>query len=258
MMKFQLMKKGIAGLLIVCLLTAAGQSRAQAPDSTTRIGAFIQKIQQAYQQAHYLGFNIRYYYANADKPNLFLDSLSGEIQMDKGRSRFALQGTETILNDKYSIQVNDDEKIIYLAAAHRATPGNPLGMLDSVFAHLGGIHITVRKEGGQDIMSLQFPPGKSYSRMEIRADGQTGFFQRISYWVNTATAAGKEMIDRPDNPTLYQAQGRMEIVFTGYQQGRFDDSVFREDKFFNKVAAGRFEPAGRYKDYHIFLASSNL
>ncbi|WP_431212108.1 hypothetical protein ACQ86N_41180 [Puia sp. P3] len=116
----------------------------------------------------------------------------------------------------------------------------------------------VRKEGEQDLMSLQFPPGKPYSRMEIRADSRTGYFKRIDYWVNTALAAGKEMVDRPGNSSPYQAQGKMEIVFSGYQNGHFDEGVFKEDKFFNKLAAGRFEPSGRYKDYHILLASSNL
>ncbi|WP_431212109.1 hypothetical protein ACQ86N_41185 [Puia sp. P3] len=89
------------------------------------VGAFVQKIQHAYEQARYLGFNIGYYYSNADKPNSILDSLSGQVQMDKGRSRLMMQGTETVVNDKYSIQVNEDEKTIYLAAAHRANTGNP-------------------------------------------------------------------------------------------------------------------------------------
>ena len=249
------MKKGIL-VLTAWWLFAGSALRAQ--DSAARVGAFIGKIQQAYQQARYLGFNIGYYYFNADKSGPALDSLSGAVQMDRGRSRLILQGTETVINDKYSIQVNDDEKIIYLAAAHRGSPANPLGMLDSVFAHLGGIHVLVKKDGELDVMSLQFPPGKAYSRMEIRMDGRTGFFRRIDYWVNTALAAGKEMVARPDNPSPYQAEGKMEIVFTGYRNGQFDESVFREDKFFNKVAVGRFEPAGRYKEYHIFLASSNL
>ena len=246
--------------LTILLLSAFGLSHAQhrEADSSAEFHVFVQKVQQAYQQVHYLGFTIRYYYSNADRPNLFLDSLSGEIQMDKGRSRFALQGTETILTDRYSIQINNDEKVIYLASAHHVAAANPLSMLDSVFAHIGGIKTTTRHEGGQDIMTLLFPPGKPYSGMEIRIDDRTGFFQQISYSVNTANAVGKEMIDGPNNPSPYQSQGRMEIMFSDYQQGRFGDGVFSEDNFINKVAAGRFEPSARYRDYHIFLASSNL
>lgn len=246
--------------LTILLLSTFGLSHAQhgEADSSAEFHAFVQKVQQAYQQAHYLGFTIRYYYANADRPNLFLDSLSGEIQMDKGRSRFALQGTETVLTDRYSIQINNDEKVIYLASAHHVAAANPLSMLDSVFAHVGGIKTATRHEGGQDIMTLLFPPGKPYSGMEIRIDDRSGFFQQITYSVNTANVVGKEMIDGPNNPSPYQSQGRMEIMFGDYQQGRFGDGVFNEDNFFNKVAAGHFEPSGRYRDYHIFLASSNL
>ena len=261
-MRKQILNNRIQLLLTAFFLSFAGSSGAQSlcggQDTAAGFSAFVQKTQQAYQQTHYLDFKIRYYYANADRPDLFLDSLSGEIQMDKGRSRFALQGTETILTDKYAIQVNNDDKAIYLSASHHVAAANPLGMLDSVFAHIGGVKAAVSHGNQQDVLTLVLPAGQPYSRLEIRMDNHTGYFQRIIYWVNTANVVGKEMIDRPENPTPYQSQGRMEIVFTDYQQGRFDDRVFREENFFNKIAAGRFEPSGRYREYHIFSASSNL
>jgi hypothetical protein len=252
------MRKALTIFLLSASVFSRAQSKNNGGDTAAAVNVFVQKIQQAYQQAHYLGFRIGYYYANADMPNQYLDSLSGEIQMDKGRSRFELQGTETVLTDKYSIQVNNDDRTIYLAPAHRIGVANPLGMIDSIFAHIGGIRSTVLHAGDQDILKLVFPPGQPYSQLEIRIDSHTGFFQRIIYAVNTVNVVGKELINRPDNQTPYQAEGKMEIVFSGYQQGHFDDGIFKEDNFFNRIAAGRFEPSGRYKDYHIFLASSNL
>jgi hypothetical protein len=65
------------------------------------------------------------------------------------------------------------------------------------------------------------------------------------------------MIDRPEHPGPYQAEGTVDVIFSGYRTGSFGDAVFDENKFIHKVDS-KFEPAERFKDYHIFLASTNL
>jgi hypothetical protein len=65
------------------------------------------------------------------------------------------------------------------------------------------------------------------------------------------------MVDQPGHSAPYQSEGEVSMVFSGYEKGRFNDALFEESNFFTRVA-GRFEPSGRYRDYHIFLASSNL
>jgi hypothetical protein len=248
-------------LLLILLLTGGGSSYSQAVSmekDTSAFRSFVDKVQQAYAHASHLEFKLSYYYANADRPGLYVDSLKGEMQMDKGHSRMSIDGMETILTDKYAIQVLNEDKAIYLAAPRQASAANPVGMLDSIFAHVDGVRTSIRRREQQEVMTLMFPPGQAYSSLEIQVNAKTGFFQRIIYSLNTSSLVGQEMINRPDNPTPYQSRGRMEIVFTGYRQGQFDDRVFQPENFINKIAPGRFEPAGPYRDYHIYLASSNL
>jgi hypothetical protein len=231
--------------------------RAGTRDSLTDIRALLEKVQQAYHSTAYLGFRIKYLYANEGQQGTPMDSLTGEVEMHKNHCRFVIDGTETVLTDKYAIQVMNEDKAIYLSAIKRAGLSNPVGMLDSVFAHIEGVHTDLRQQGQSDVLTLQFPPGGTYSLIRIQVDKQTGYFQKISYSLYTVGLVGQDLIDRPGHPAPYQPKGQVNIIFSHYEQGKFDDNLFREENFFNKTA-GRFEPAGRYKDYHIFLASSNL
>ena len=233
-------------------LVAVGQGDSAA------IRGFLTKIQQAYSDGHFLDFSMRYYYANADQPRLYLDSLAGRMQVDKENCRFTLAGVETIVTGRYAIQINNTDKSIYLAAARRAASANPLGMVDSILAHVQGVQITVTKKSHEEVLNMDFPPNKAYSHITIRIDAKTGYLQRISYALNTASLVSQELIDRPGNPSPYKSRGNMEIVFSDYREGNFDGSLFREDNFITRIAPGHFEPAARYKDYHIYLASSNL
>ncbi|HWK02987.1 MAG TPA: hypothetical protein VNS58_05125 [Puia sp.] len=227
------------------------------PDSAAKIRALLEKVQQAYHRAAYLGFRMKYLYANEGQPGKNIDSLIGEVEMDKNRSRFVIDGTETVLTDKYAIQVRSEDKAIYLSAAKQATMSNPLGMLENVVGHMQGVQAELRQQGTLEVLVLRFPPGSAYSSIQMQVDARTGFFKKITYSLYTEGLVGQELIDRPGHPGPYESRGQVSVVFSQYEQGRFDDSLFKEENFFSKTA-GRFVPAGRYNEYHIFLASSNL
>jgi hypothetical protein len=254
--------KNIAFTFQLCLLLAVSivgrtQGAGETNASADSLKVFTQQVQAAYAKAAYLSFSVKYLYANAGQPGKYIDSLLGEVQMNAGRSRIIIDSIETVLTDKYAIHVVKDDKLIYLAAAVRGAGENPVGMLDSAFSHIKGITTHLYHRDGAHILILDFPAGQAYTRMEISIDDRTGFFQRIGYSINTAGYVGREMIETPDHPAPYESKGRVVILFSDYKKGGFDDRVFQTDKFFTRTA-GRYEPAGQYKDYRIYLASSNL
>jgi len=252
-----MLRKIILYGMFLAIIQGLGRPAAAQVDSTA-IRGFLAKIQQAYSKGHFLDFNIRYYYANADQPQLYLDSLAGRIEMDQENCSVTLAGIETILTGKYAIQINPIDKSIYVAATHKAAAANPLGMVDSILAHIQGVKTAVTKSAQEQSLTLDFPPDQAYTQISIHIDEKTGFIQRISYALNTAKLVGGGVINRPGNPSPYGPRGNMDIVFSDYRQGDFDESLFREDNYFNRIGPGHFEPAARYKDYHIYLASSNL
>jgi hypothetical protein len=248
-----------AFFLVLCLLMAASiTGRTQIADvGADSLKAFTQRVQTAYAKAGALSFNLKYLYANGGQPGKYIDSLLGQVQMNGGQSRIVIDSIETVLTGKYAIHVVKDDKLIYLTAAVRGTGENPVGMLDSAFAHIKGLSAHLYHNGGVQILILDFPPGQPYTRMEIGIDDRTGFFQRIAYSINTVGFVGRDMIESPGHPAPYESKGRVVILFSDYKKGAFDDRVFRADNFFTRTA-GRYEPAGQYKDYRIYLASSNL
>jgi len=224
------------------------------PDS---LKAFTKKVSRAYANTAFLSFRVKYLYANADKPTDYLDSVLGSVEMNQGHSRIVIAGMETVFTDKYAIRVLPDDKLIYLSAPAPAETQNPVGMLDSIFAHMGGLNTRLYRQKGDDVLILNFPSGSPYTQMVIHVDDKSGYFSRIDYTVNAAGLVGKEMIERPGHPAPYESSGRVYVLFSDYQKGHFDDRLFNEGNFFTRVA-GKYTPSNRFKDYRIFLASSNL
>ena len=242
-------------LLVALIMSCSSQLVAQ--DNAGAAKPFLEKLQQAYRNAAWLNYQVKYLYANASQPGKHIDSLSGTVQMDKNRSRYVLDGTEIIVTDKYTINIDNEGKTIYLGAVKSGPHLDPAVLLDSVLEHLQGVRTVLTTMGKSDVLTIDFPPGQAYMRMQIAIDRQTGLLQRIGYDLRTENWLEKEQVDRPGHPAPYQTEGRVEMLFSHYQHGLFNDSLFNEGNFIYKVD-GRFIPAQRYKDYHIYLASSNL
>jgi hypothetical protein len=246
-----------AVVFMILSLVGLDSASALAQTGNNEARAFIAKVQDAYKQAAYLGFKLRYQYANAGSPTSPIDTIAGEVQMDKARCRFVLDGTETLVTDKYIIQVMPEEKAMYLSGVKNASKVNPVKLLDTVFTQMEGVRTTISTENRSSVLTMDFPAGGMYSRIRMEVEPVTGYFKRIIYYLYTKTLVGTEMIERPGHPGLYAPEGTVEMIFSEYERGRFGDDVFDDRKFFTR-SAGKVELTGRFQDYHIFLADSNL
>jgi len=244
-------------MLFAALLMTVAARPVFAQEGKEKARDLLTKVQQAYRAAGFLGFRVKYVYANAGQPGHRLDSLEGEVQMEKDRCRFVIDGTETVVTNKYTIQVMKEDKAIYLSGSKPLSMVSPAGLADSLFAHMAGVTATVVQESASQELVLTFPPGAAYSRVRMLIDPLTGFFQQVSYELHTESLVGQDMIGRPGHPGPYEQEGQIDIIFSNYIRGGFGEGLFNEKNFFDKVA-GAYQPAARYKDYHIFLASSNL
>jgi len=231
---------------------------ASATDTTGTVKQFMEKTQQAYRSAAYLSFHVLYQYANKNQPDNYIDTMSGEVAIDKNRMRFLLEEMETVTNDKYTIQVIKDEKLIYLSTPRPAQLTDPVSMLDSVLLHLNGVQAQVTRNKGIATLNIIFPPGQTYKTMTMTINESTGYFQKVVYELYTGGLVEKDQIMQPGNSGQYQSEGRIEIVFSQYRQRQFTDALFDEGRYFTRLAQGKYEPSEQYKDYRIFLASSKL
>ncbi|MBO9204513.1 MULTISPECIES: LolA family protein [Niastella] len=249
------MKRIILLVFAGCLLATIP---AVASDTTSVVKQFMQKVQQAYRSANYLSFHLVYRYANSDQPTNYIDTMSGEVALNKNQMRFLIEGVETITNDKYTIQVNNGEKLIYLSTPRSMQMTDPVAMLDSTLAHFDGIRTQVIRNKGIVTLDVVFPPGKSYKHVTMTVDEKTGYFQKISYDLYTERLVEKDQLMQNGKGGPYQTEGRIEIVFNQYRQGQFTDELFSEARYFTRLGQGKYAPTETYKDYQIFLASPKL
>jgi hypothetical protein len=245
-------------LFVWLILAGCMMQSVMASDSTSAVKRFMQKAQQAYRTAPYLSFHLLYRYANKNQPNNYIDSLAGEIAIDKNHMRMVMDDVETITNDKYTIQVMKDDKLIYLSTAKPVAVADPVSLLDTVFAHLDGVHAQIIHAEGSATLTIVFPPEQLYKTISMTMDESTGYFQKVVYELYTAGLVSQDQVAQPGKKGPYQPEGRIEVTFSRYSKGQFNDSLFSEDKYFTRLGKGNYEPSEQYKDYRIFLASANL
>lgn len=249
------MKRILFLMLTACMLVGM---QATAGDSTNAVKQFMQKVQQAYKAASYLSFHVEYRYANKDNPTQYIDTMSGEVALDKNHVRFVIEGMETVTNDTYSIQIDNEEKLIYLSTPRSTQMADPAAMLDSALAHFEGIRAGITRNKGVATLMLNFPPGQTYKNVTMVIDEKTGFFEKVVYELYTSRLVEKDQLMGQGANGLYQNEGRVEILFSDYKQGQCTDELFNEARYFTRLAKGKYEPTAKYKDYQIFLASPKL
>jgi hypothetical protein len=260
-MTVNLFPKKYASPLLIFLLTllvsgaGAGQVQAQAAEDSVR--PLLEKMQQAYKQAAYLSFNVKYLYANQGHPDRPNDSLLGMFQIDRDRCRFIIDGTETLVTSRHTIRVMPGERLMYLSGATHQGLIDPVSLMDSAFRNLKGGYLLVQHEEKADVVSIAFPAGQMYTRIEIAIDRRTGYMDRIVYSLHTEELVGKSLVRSPGHDGPYEPEGQVQVHFSNYRQKAFGDAVFNEDNFITQVG-GKYQPAGQYKEYQLFLASPNL
>lgn len=239
-----------------CILTLLVSCLLQGASAQTGLRDLLQRVQAAYRRPAYLGFKVRYAYANDNQPDHPVDTLCGEFDMDKGRTCFVIPGTVSLVSGEYAVQVVSEDKLIYISNAHFANPVDPASSIDTIIRHLDLVQPSVTGEGPSETLTLIFPPGQPYTRMQMTVDTLTGYIQEMTYDLYTAGFVDRDQLDRPGHQGPYQAKGRVTIVFSQYKTGGFGDEVFDTGRYFTRVGS-QFLPAAPYKDYHIFLASSH-
>lgn len=239
--------RSITTIILLTILQAAWGPVLRAQYNPEKVREVLQKVQQAYKSASCLSFTVQYAYANMDKPDNAIDTLTGEVEMDKVRSHVILSGTETVVTDRYSIQVLPQDKLLYVSSAPAASVMDPVGGIDSVLTYLDKFQTDLTEDAGNQVLTIRFPQGGRFSQVRMTVDGKTGYLQEMIYEMSTAG-----MVSRGGS---YQAQGRISIRFSDYRKGAFKESVFDVNNYFTQVN-GQFLPGKSYKDYHIFWAQS--
>lgn len=241
--------------ILLAALLAASAGGASAQDKLGRIRSLLVRVEQAYRNAGELQFEVAYSFANLHSPDKPLETMSGEVQMDQSRCRFVIDGAETVVTEHFMIRVLPDQHLLYVSSAAHPDLMDPVGSLDSVLANLQGIQVDLVEDGATQTLTFRFPPGRRYNRITMTIDEHTALLQDVAYDIQTQGLVSRDEVVGQGQGGQYEQEGIMDIHFSGYRHGGFDEDLFSDDRYLTK-SGDTYGPSARYKDYRVFLANS--
>lgn len=215
-------------------------------------------LQKAYTSVPSLSFNVRYVYTEETKPDVVLDSMKGIFQMSHGDYRFVLDSTETIHNEKYTIVLFKEDRMLYLTKSSDGLSTNPVQQIADFLKNNTGLSTSTSNTAQFKTLRITYPPGMAYKQIDLLIDTTTGFLAKAVYVVQTKLLMESDPTADPSaNVEQHDPYARVEADFQQYSTDTIDMGLFDNDRFF--VRDGKnFTPTATYKDYKIFLGSSNL
>lgn len=217
---------------------------------------FFDAVAQSYRQASKLGFTAKYIYTDELQPKKIIDSLKGEYIINGQNYWFRIAQTETMKNDSLVIMLFDEDKMIYVRKAVQQTGFDPVEQMKNFLS--GKDKVTSKIVRGKKYNELQigFPQGMDYKSVNLTVDKSTGYLLKSVYFIRTALLTDNTDDNSADNATSFSDYARVEITYSDYHTDT-SNSLFDENRFI-KRSGKTITASEQYKNYKIFLGSSNL
>ena len=232
---------------------------AQGTTDSSALVHLLTDMSEKYKTAGMLGYDIKYRFTSETDPTKTFDSLQGRIEMDSLRYWCKLDNTETMSNDKYTVILFKEDKLMYLSKASLLNRSvDPLQILQRLLTTLGNASYNQTVNKQYKTVVIRFPQSSSCKQIEYTVDIGTGYLSKMVYVVPTA-----QLVDQSARQSFdagkegYETYARVEAVFSNYKKIQQISSKFNEQVFFSKQG-NEFVPSSSFKDYKIFVASPNL
>lgn len=242
--------------MLASLFVMRMQSAAQATGDTARLFAEMDRLHRT-MRAVPVSFNIRYTYTSERNSSVILDSLSGQIELSGASSRYRMDRTETISNERYNIILFRDDKLIYLTSPHQNQVSDPLLQLRMMMSGSAISHCIVKEEKELLTISLRFKEGTGYREMNMHVDRKSGYIKDATYVLKTELMMGAEQQAGQDIISEYGEYAVIRVVFSEYRHLTGSTAWSDERNYFTREG-DVFKPAPAYADYTIFNGSPNL
>jgi hypothetical protein len=223
--------------------------------------AVIRKVQQVYQSTGTIHCSLKYSYATESAPLVALDSLAGEITMSGNNYRMALGNTETIQTGRYTIRLFKGDKLMYITRSTAASLQqnlSPVAILDSMLTHNKYLTWRIRSEKNLETISMVFPDGLAYKKVEFTVDMLNGYVEKMAYLVRTEQLMDPAIVKGETSPAAFDKYAIVEASYDDYRkEAKADSAAFEEQTFFSRKGS-EFTASQLYKDYKIITGSGNL
>lgn len=212
------------------------------------------KVSKTYDSGQ-VSFDINYTYANEGQPKIVLDSLNGNIIMSGGNCFSQLRNTLFLTNQRYSIAVFKEDKLIHVSRpVNKDAIGlTPMQMISASIRQSGIKSCVITNKNEETHIRFTFSPEDAYKYMEIALDTRKSRIQQLTYVVKSELASGTS--EQPG--VVYEPYALVKAIFSHYRTDDADPAVFDERQFFTRTATA-LVPVPAYEEYEVFIGSPNL
>jgi hypothetical protein len=220
-------------------------------------GPFMKAMEEMisrYRESKYLSFNVTYKYASEQEPENYLDSLTGNYKLNGSNYWYSLDNTEVIGSKDYSVLLFKEDHVMYLAPPASRGRMDFLASLDSFLVNRDNITPSLQEEEGQKKLLLSFGKGSPCKSIEYSIDKGSGYITRIREIVRAGQLYDPAARSKVDSDTAYAI---IEMNFSDYRSGSFDDKLLDTDNYFRKEGQ-QYVTVAPYDSYKIFLGAPNL
>lgn len=251
-----MMKTSIFLLLGSLFILTRCPLMAQSNEALDKVMTVMKEMQATYTMQQ-LSFEVKYVYSNEGTPGVILDSLKGRVEVDGTNYRCLLDNTETIRNERYSIILFNEDRIMYLAKPTGTdSTGNPLLLTRAVLQNANIKECTITTRNGMKMLRITFNHGAPYKKMDMTIDLASGLVLDMQYVVKTSLLLASQQ-DEVALEEGYDEYASVRTHFFNYQKMVGNKARFDERAFFFKEE-DTFRPTAAYKDFKLFLATPNL
>ena len=207
---------------------------------------------------HPVSFGVTYTYSNEHTPDELLDSVKGKIEMNGDNYRCLLDSTETIHNDKYSIVLFKEDKLMYLSGPGPASVNeNPLSLMQSMLEKAGATACKISSVKSYKIIHIDFSAEAACKQIEMTIDTVSKRLLSMQYLIKTELLTGTDGETAKNAAKGYDAFALVRVSFYNYQYIQPGSNRFDDRSFFYKEAT-EFKTTPAYSDYKIFVGTPNL
>lgn len=247
-------------LLAVQVVTVIGFAGAQQEDSLKNILNEFKHLQRSYLQNKSVSFDIKYTYSNESTPENILDSLNGHVDISGTHFHSLIDSTETIQNDRYNIVLFKKDKIMYVSKASSLLKSyDPLAQMDSMLSKVHGLRCVISMNNNEKTLTLLFPEGLEYKKIDFVIDTISGLLISSDYWVKTEQLMDRSVFSDNENTDrkIYDRYALVKTNYFNYTNTAPGILRFDEKQYFIKTGK-EFKTIDSFRDYKIFIATPNL
>ncbi|MFY0255158.1 hypothetical protein ACDQ55_14515 [Chitinophaga sp. 30R24] len=232
----------------VCLL-AAGRIQAQHTASLQKAVAILEEAGHHFTSGSQ-SLNMHYTIADADQPDVLLDSMKCSMQTLGNNFRMETGNMLTIKNDRYTIVVFHEDKLIYLTGAspRDSSAPNPAGMLIQALQSAGMAQSDIREEGDTVTLHFRFGENSAYRDMLIKLNKDHSRLYSSQYLIDG------EQLPFEFKDLTKGTYALLQVIFSYRPAVGLTAADFDERQFFTRKD-NVLVPTGAYKNYEVITGT---